>query len=428
MAGETISSDTFAAARVLEQRELSQMRHHAILQRRLDATQEECRKLRQQHEQRRLQQSSEVSRRSQEEVSLLQVGLSKRLAESESRANALEHEVSEERARYVDLQNSISLWRDCAQKLVRLDQDANHATEPVVSHPEVSVRAAQFHAQCQEVAAETEVLRRSCGDFKDQFIEIEKLAVTARAQDDRLRRSNAELEKAIDRVEACALHTQREVASLKRRQEEVVAQTDVLRQRTDGEMRAMSFAGEVSCVEEVTYLRRKVQDNRHNVDDLMRERGRLNAALIRHTPDTAPGAVPGLDDDRGCWGALDTQVSRMVTLLFKSVFARRLFCVHMLILYNWLVFVLWWMATIDEAPQVSDEVTCHTTSFPGFGTTGRTSCIYLEWLHVSGSQRVGGFHVYLNAALITEAQTFSWVLPNMFTLVSDAPELNYAGL
>lgn len=289
-------------------------------------------------------------------MSLLQVGLAKRLAESESRVNALEHEVSEERARYVELQNSISLWRDCAQELVRLDQDEKDATEPVVSHPEVSIRAAQFHAQCREVAAETEVLRRSCGDFKDQFIEIEKLAVTARAQEDRLRRSNAELEKEIDRVEACALQTQREVASLKRRQEEVVAQTDVLRRRTDGEMRAMSSTGEVSCVEEVTYLRRQVQEKRHKVDDLMRERGRLNAALVRHTPDTAPSAaVPGLDDDRGCWGALDTQVSRMVTLLFKSVFARRLFCVHMLILYNWLVFVLWWMATIDEAPQVSDR-------------------------------------------------------------------------
>merc|ERR1711972_195777 len=86
--------------------------------------------------------------------------------------------------------------------------------------------------------------------------------------------------------------------------------------------------------EEMRYLRRKVEERQKELDALQQERARLQGMLQRHTDieaqhGDAGGAFGATETGNGPWKPLDEPMSRLVMLLFKSIFVRRFFCVHL---------------------------------------------------------------------------------------------------
>merc|ERR1711879_1133374 len=83
------------------------------------------------------------------------------------------------------------------------------------------------------------------------------------------------------------------------------------------EQEAASQQETTSNIEEVAYLRKRIQEREKEVTQLQQEQGRLHAALQRHAgPAIQQREEPGLDSDfSGTWGPFDETVSRIVTLL-----------------------------------------------------------------------------------------------------------------
>jgi len=91
-----------------------------------------------------------------------------------------------------------------------------------------------------------------------------------------------------------------------------------------------------------------VEERKKQVASQQQERQRTWTALQTHAGLAAfqksnAAASDGLED--GILGTVDSQVSKIITLLFKSVFARRIFIAHIMLLHSWLLFLLWWMST-----------------------------------------------------------------------------------
>merc|ERR1712039_693963 len=100
--------------------------------------------------------------------------------------------------------------------------------------------------------------------------------------------------------------------------------------------------------EETSYLHRRLEERKQEVAALMQENTRLHSALQRHTSSDSQhegsSASSSSSGRRGPCFTLDEPVTRFAMLLFKSNFVRRAFCVHLVILYSWLIFLLWYMS------------------------------------------------------------------------------------
>ncbi|CAK9100992.1 unnamed protein product [Durusdinium trenchii] len=96
--------------------------------------------------------------------------------------------------------------------------------------------------------------------------------------------------------------------------------------------------------EEIEYWRRKMQEKTAEVDRLGHEQKRLKALLLR----SGSTDVAEYLSTRGC-GMLDETIGWFATSLFKSAFIRRAFCLHLFVLYTWIIFLLWWISTRTHA-------------------------------------------------------------------------------
>jgi len=368
-----------AHVRTLEQREISQMRQGAILQRKLDAAEQELRDRGQRRElereqavrarrRQREQRTSEGQRRCSEAARVLEAELLQRLEATRKDAAALERSVRGARAQRGQLEADLSFWRGCARELLREEEEAPvepaQPASPTVA-PSAASRAAELRQNSERLSGEAAALRQSCADLGARVKEVERIAHAARCQEAQTRERGEALAASAARAMAAASEAQARAQERGSLAEALCAKTAAQEARLEQEPEdAASLAGggapsgsSLGSDEEVAYLKRKIQERQREVNVLQEQKARLHAALQRHAGPEARCsggrriAEAGLEagDYRGCCGAFDETVSRTVTLLFRSIFVRRVFCVHLFVLYGWLLFLLWWLSRARTA-------------------------------------------------------------------------------
>lgn len=295
--------------------------------------------------------SSEGVRRCKEAARELEAELQDRWAASERRREELEDSLNDARARRQQLEKDLEFWRICGQELLRCAH--LEATVEVHSRAAVEARVAELQTRSLQLQAEIEALQRSCQVLEARVPEVTRLTDSLRTEELQLRLRNADLEAAITVAESSAA-TARQRAAVDRQREltlhDEIGELSAERERV--------VATQKDCVvatgggEELTYLTRKLQDRERDFGVLQRERERLQGLLGRYTGlDTqtsdpgSTGTLNSSEDGGGTLGPLSEVASWMAMALFKSALVRRAFCMHLAVLYSWLMFLLWYMSS-----------------------------------------------------------------------------------
>lgn len=363
-----------AHIRTLEQRELSQMRQGAILQRKLDGAEQELREMRGQGELKQreaarqrveLEQqvgAQEALRRSKA-LEALEEELQDRLADAGSRGASLERELRVVRGRRCELEAGLGFWRRCGRELVR-----NHAaggdgvgrsSRHRENHGQVKgdatrikeMEAAHIQEECAQIAVQAEVLQRGRETLRAQLVEVERVADSARIEEVQLQRACDDLAVSARNAEA-SIDEARASAGVERQRElRLAGELEDLQARVTRErQKVMAVAGTAGVDDsEHERLRWRAEELGKQVAAQRRDRDRLSAALRRHAcvedGDGRDTTGPSEEPEDGFFGPADEFVSRAAMALFKSVLIRRVFCLHLAVLYSWLLFLLWWMST-----------------------------------------------------------------------------------
>eukprot|EP00927_Polykrikos_kofoidii_P085153 TRINITY_DN9179_c0_g1_i1.p1 TRINITY_DN9179_c0_g1~~TRINITY_DN9179_c0_g1_i1.p1 ORF type:complete len:420 (+),score=111.85 TRINITY_DN9179_c0_g1_i1:167-1426(+) len=405
---EELCASLQAKTRSLEQREMSQMRQHTILQRKVDAAEQSCREC----EQQRTQARDAARKRRKEPLGAsgnaggggcadtpgfsdvarpavadkaaaqqLETELQKRLEEMAKEVAALEREVQAARSNRRQLEAMLSLDRRYAKELSAMQGDM---TAPVSIFEEVASsdivaadaaidakvaaaeeRARDKKAMSSQLAKQTAALRDNCDAMRERLAEVERMAENTRFQEQQLRSRNDELAAHCTAAETRAAetvarraeeerrlvafregleHAQAEVARLQAPAVSFAVQGPATGAERDVETGNGASSGGADRREELSYLRRKVEEREGTLCNLRSKNASLQAALRRHA--STEGAHRKKDEDVGdsLCGKFDETVSWMVMLLFKSILVRRFFIVHLALLYTWLFFILWWLS------------------------------------------------------------------------------------
>lgn len=355
-----------ARVRAFEQRELSQMRQGAILQRKLDTAEKELQEaerrrrsedeeaVRRREEQRR-EQSSASEEKFLEETKALEAELHRGMEASRKREEELERSAREAQTKRRKLEADIAYWRHSGQLLLREseaespDGGARDTTTEAVGDEETQ----RLSAECEQMAAEIEAVQGSCQAMSEQLNEVQRLASSSRLEDTRLQARGAELEAAIARAESNARQAQERAVAAQQQEQALLAEIEAMQARIEQEARTSSHhVVSGASPEEVNHLKRKLADHQRTMDKLQLERTRLQEALRRHA-DLPHREAAGAGKELAVGGDADPFsefVSWLAMLLFKSVLVRRFFCVHLGVLYSWILFLLWWMSTSSPAP------------------------------------------------------------------------------
>jgi len=262
-----------------------------------------------------------------------------------------------------NLQTELDFWRRCGHELLQDSEREQSLAEDTAASAD---RVKELRNDSSRLASEVAALRRSCSGLEKQIEEVEKIAHASVLEEAQVQQRCQALKLSIADVEAVASKSQ-EQAVAELQQEQIRFQILAMRSRLSNwclltqalrseavaleeqllrDKQALAQRETSASIEEVTYLRRKFQEREKEVAQLQQEHNRLQSALHRHAgPAIQQREEPGLDSNySGSWGAFDETVSKGVTMLFKSIFVRRLFCGHLFLLYSWLFFLLWWMS------------------------------------------------------------------------------------
>eukprot|EP00747_Dinoflagellata_sp_TGD_P166895 gnl/TRDRNA2_/TRDRNA2_190420_c0_seq1.p1 gnl/TRDRNA2_/TRDRNA2_190420_c0~~gnl/TRDRNA2_/TRDRNA2_190420_c0_seq1.p1 ORF type:complete len:377 (+),score=113.33 gnl/TRDRNA2_/TRDRNA2_190420_c0_seq1:63-1193(+) len=353
-----------AHVRTLEQQELSQMRQGAILQRKFDQAMEQRKSAQVQQELRRKEHAklrderlrardSEGNRDRSDAANALEAELQGRLEASSRTTMALEKQVREVQAERREVQEDLCFWRRCAQLLLAQQEGSVAASEE--SRPDG--QSAGLRIEAERLVTEDNALRRTCENLEVRLAEVDKIARAARSQELQLRMRNEKLASEVARAEAAAQEARTTAAAEWQKEQAARGEIEELEARLARSLQECSElpAGNAAVsdslsdgrAEELAYLRRKKTDKEQEVKQMQQQQSQLKAALQRHTgfevSQQAPELEQGSEGDT-LLGALDEPVSRGVMMLFKSILVRRLFCVHLCVLYAWVLFLLWWMS------------------------------------------------------------------------------------
>lgn len=348
--------------RSLEQREMSQMRQGAILQRKVDSAEESLRQARlerrrasekaKRHNQERAAARSKTGKqRSDVAARTLEAELSDRLGATNRRREACDKSVKAAQLERGKLNSDLSFWRRCARELMRESKKLAEQSAPHVE-PQGVETVVELESRSKHLATQANSLRESCAVTGASLAEIEKIAEAAQQEERQLRTRNADLGAAADAAKAETARIRLEAEAEAQRQRKTQTEIADLQAQVDRE-KGLAISSGVGLPaardsEELAYLQRKVEEREREVAHLRQEKGRLSNAVQRHAGlDVGSSKVDkyGLDSVVGgrC-GALDDTVSKLVTLLFKSILMRRFFTVHLVVLYSWILFLLWWMS------------------------------------------------------------------------------------
>jgi len=170
------------------------------------------------------------------------------------------------------------------------------------------------------------------------------MADAARAEEARQLQKTQALEAAVQKAEAAALEARNRASLEWQREQALKDEARALEAQMQQERQQVAQQVSAGAGEEVTYLKRKKQERERELEQLQQEQTRLKAVLHRHTgPREAQSNLRAEAGVSGTFAAFDNTVSHIVNQLFKSILVRRFFCVHLVVLYGWLFFLLWWM-------------------------------------------------------------------------------------
>lgn len=347
-----------ARIRSMEQRELSQMRQGGILQRKVEALEKELLEVQRQREaqeeeaSRRLEvekkaQSSVSEGRFREEANALEAELEQFMNAAKAREEELDRNAREAQAKRRQVESDIAYWRHSGQVMLRENEKAERTAAAAVEAQEAEDEAAVVSAECEQITAEMTALHLSCESLFEQLSDMQRLATSAKMEETTLLGKISELEATVARAETGVKQAQERAAAARQQEEVLMAEVVAIQARGDQETRIASQSAPGTNPEELNYLRRKLAEHQAQVDKLQLETQRLQDALKRHAnlPHKEPAgaskdAAVGSDAD-----PFSEMVSWFSMLLFKSVLVRRFFCVHLVVLYSWMLFLLWWMSS-----------------------------------------------------------------------------------
>lgn len=312
-----------AQIRNLEQAELSQMRQGAQLQLRLEAAQRQLQELAKAAEAQRQAQVEYLQAEEAEAVRSLQGELQlqlEALLRREKEAEALQRK---EAARNQRLDEEVRYWKNCGLILRRKQAGDLEVPRESEAGP--------------QVAMEIEALRAQARELRMQIKEMERLAASGRAQEVDLIAKNQTMAHSISMAEAAAKASREKATSLRAELQEAKLSEDL--PQVSGSLRPEEVE-EGLGVEEVEYWRRKVEEKKAEVERATADQQRLRGMLRECAPSLDVGEALAT---RGC-GFLDETISWFALSLFKSALMRRAFCIHLLVLYSWIAFLLWWIS------------------------------------------------------------------------------------
>jgi len=266
-----------------------------------------------------------------------------RRAAADSKQQELEIKVRDARSRRQRLQADLDHWRSRGQELLKNDVAAS-----------TRAKANELDQRSEQVQAEIEKLRESCCLLEARLPEVSRLADAARNNEVQLRLRNERAESAIASFEASAARSRSAALADVQQEGLLLEAVKELSERAEQERNAVAAAHQngvpAGSREELAHMERRVQDRQREVLAVERERDRLKGLLRRHTGEDMhardPGATGTLNSSEGGGGSgfVDEVAGWLSMMLFKSVFARRAFCLHLAVLYSWLLFLLWYMS------------------------------------------------------------------------------------
>jgi len=379
-----------AQARALEQREISQMRQGAMLQRKYDAASEQLRERQKSREavqqksklilderrqeserlqrERRQVQTSERDRRCKKAKDALEMELHGRLEVAGKNVAALERGIRSARTRRREFQTDLAYWRGCAQALLHDDAPSNRSTPPDAAVPATAEgRAAEVTERSEQLVSKTEALKQSRCSLDVRLVEVREMARTARSREVKLHAQNETLATAVSRAEASTTRAREEVAAERRREQEALLEAERADRAEQADRDLHELSPDADASVQTDHLRRKVAEQETRIRAIRTEQARLQAAVQRHAGvETKPNSdvLESVEPNR-C-RAFDEFVSWVSTLLFRSILVRRFFCIHLVVLYSWLLFLLWYMGSMEHAlaPGSSAFLTQHRPGVP----------------------------------------------------------------
>jgi len=270
-----------------------------------------------------------------------------------------EAETKAARAPRVRLESDTDWWRICAQELLASDPAASSSisSPPGTAADTSDGPSVKIQADTARLVAQAVSLRTTCADLHARLPEVERVAAVAQQELDELQQSNQELARSSAHAEASSAeatqctqnHLSSKASLLEEASSQRVALTNSIRVTAGVPVRAIS----VDDGTENKRLQRKVEEKQRELTALRSQNSRLRASLAHHedlegqkaatsatTTNTTlqSGVAKPLDafDEFADWASM---------MLFKSLLVRRFFCVHLAVLYSWLLFLLWWLSS-----------------------------------------------------------------------------------
>lgn len=357
---EALISVLQAHAKTLEQREIAQMRQGAILSRKLEAAEKELLEVRKEHQQRlaelqqqqlEKQKAETVERARQRRASAkeLEHDLQQQLMSSIKREKQMEKEVRKALDEQSSIEADIRFWRCSSEEL--------HRTFGLTSSPSrrasagSSERLEGLQKDKAKLFAEFEAMKKTWEQLRQRRDEVDPSIPGYREEERRLSAQTEHLAAAVASAQQDAALALEQAAALSKEEAKTRKEVEALKAKSAAQDLADRSPDEVEegvghDNQELVYWNRKVEDKEHEVAALRRERDRLEGALSRHEGpgSPSPSVRRDLEVPVGKCGAFDETVAWLATILFKSNLVRRAFCVHMAVLYCWLLFLLWWLS------------------------------------------------------------------------------------
>eukprot|EP00929_Paragymnodinium_shiwhaense_P056976 TRINITY_DN28511_c0_g1_i1.p1 TRINITY_DN28511_c0_g1~~TRINITY_DN28511_c0_g1_i1.p1 ORF type:complete len:422 (+),score=163.14 TRINITY_DN28511_c0_g1_i1:101-1366(+) len=385
--------------RALEQRQMAQMRQSSSLQRKVETAEAELAKVREaarpkERKERPAAQSkartsasaasaaafgavagavqsaissgrasAPAASRGREALHALEADLQQRMRHGLQRKAGLEKEAQAARASRRAIEADVAYWRYCGGEL-SAPTASSSSTAPASDRGAASSSLQELLQGNERLQSQHDVIVAGCASLKEQAVEVERLSQTSRAQEDKLRLRNAQLQREISEAKAAAAKlgakttADRELEAVLHKETQRL-QAQLLEERRNaaelqgGEAQPDAAEGGAAKTapsaptkeqeQRLAYLNKKVQEEEKQLDALKQENGRLQGALRRHAgleggyrpmTEQRNKGYNDLMEDNTC-GSFDEGISWTVMLLFKSILARRFFFVHMAILYSW---------------------------------------------------------------------------------------------
>lgn len=348
----------------MEQHEIGQMRQAAILQRKVEEAEKGLRELTHQlrAEQESLQEGAEKQLKEQLDAKTSSKEEKRRAVEKEfedllrqekNQSVSIEQSLREARNAREKVRGSLTLWKDRAQRLL---QKPDEGLEKLKDSQQV--QSTLLREECNVLQNQRKQAQDTCTSLEQQLVDVRKIADSARQEDDALRLRAESLEESLGRVQA----------SLKESQERQQAE-EKLAQAANGDLQSLEAAykqkmqwaqqSEISTGnEQISFLRRKATEKKAEVERLQCDKASLLKALQRHR---AVGGADSRDVERislvhsraGMLDAIDKPLADITTILFKSIFVRRVFCVHLVVLYTWVLFLICYLILRGEENHVA---------------------------------------------------------------------------